>query len=363
MAKKIIISGGGTGGHIFPAIAIAQAIHTLQPDTDILFVGAKGKMEMEKVPNAGYKIIGLDIVGFQRSLSWQNLLFPIKIGISFFQAIRILIQFKPSAIVGFGGFASGPILFCGNLFGIKTYIQEQNSHAGITNRILGKFAKKICVAYENMELFFPKHKIELTGNPVRKDIQNIAEKKDLALSHFKLDASKKTILIVGGSLGARSINNTIKSGVDELLKQNAQVIWQTGSSLSEEDFARFQNANHIHIARFIQPMDLAYSAADIVVSRSGALSVSEICVAGKPAIFIPFPFAADNHQYTNAQALVKQSAAICIEDKNISSELIPAIVDLLRNEAMQKKMETEVKKMAKPYAASTIANIILSDLT
>jgi len=361
MNKKIIISGGGTGGHIFPAIAIAQAFQRIVPNAEILFVGANGKMEMEKIPQAGFKIKGIDIAGFQRGFDLKNLILPFKILLSFFQCIKILLHFKPDFIVGVGGYVSGPVMFCGYLLGIKIFIQEQNSYAGITNKILSKFAKKIFVAYENMEQFFPKEKIIISGNPVRKDINNITEKRSEAHSFFKLNSNKQTLLILGGSLGARSLNEAIMKNYNQLLKLNCNIIWQCGASLSDTAFQEFSYKENIFLHRFIYRMDLAYAAADLVLSRAGALSISELQITGKPCILVPYPFAAGNHQEKNAIALYKNNAALMVKDHELSDNIIEVLSKLLNDKNMQQSMSesliTMSKKDADEYIATTILNI------
>jgi UDP-N-acetylglucosamine--N-acetylmuramyl-(pentapeptide) pyrophosphoryl-undecaprenol N-acetylglucosamine transferase len=359
---RVIISGGGTGGHIYPAIAIANAIKAIAPDTDILFVGAEGKMEMEKVPKAGYKIIGLPIVGIKRELSLSNLAFPFKLIRSLMKARSIIKDFKPDVAVGVGGFASGPTLMMASLAGVPTVIQEQNSHAGITNKLLAKRAKKICVAYPNMDKFFPKFKIILTGNPVRKDILDIANKRTAAISHFGLDTNKKTLLVIGGSLGAKTINESIDAGLETLVATGCQVIWQTGKLYIEQAQKRIKDLNIstiVKAADFIYEMDLAYAAADVVVSRAGALSVSELCLVAKPAILVPFPFAAEDHQTQNAMSLVNNNAAILVKDNTAKDQLVTQTVQLLQKPTQQQTLSQQIRTLAKPNAAFEIADEIL----
>ncbi len=360
---KIIISGGGTGGHIFPAIAIANALkQKLQDKVDILFVGAKGKMEMEKVPAAGYKIEGLWISGIQRSLSINNLSFPLKVTSSLLKAYRIIKKFKPDVVVGVGGYASGPILAMASFSGVPTLIQEQNSCAGITNKILGKKANKICVAYNGMEKFFPKEKIMLTGNPVRQDILQLEGKRERGMEHFKLDPNKKTLLIIGGSQGARTINQSIFKGLKELIDNDTQVIWQTGKNfLSKANEAIGKSGSKsVQAFDFVQKMDLAYAVADVVVSRAGASSVSELCIVRKPALLVPLPTAAEDHQTKNAMALVTHNAAIIIKDAEAEEKLVPETIDLLNSKDRQEKLSANIHKLAFTDAAGVIASEVIN---
>jgi UDP-N-acetylglucosamine--N-acetylmuramyl-(pentapeptide) pyrophosphoryl-undecaprenol N-acetylglucosamine transferase len=359
---KIIISGGGTGGHIYPAIAIANALKALVPATDILFVGAEGKMEMEKVPKAGYKIVGLPIVGIKRELSLSNLAFPLKLVRSLIKARRVIEDFKPDVVIGVGGFASGPLLMMASLAGVPTLIQEQNSHAGITNKLLAKGAKKICVAYAGMDKFFPKSKIIVTGNPVRSDILDITHKRPAAMRHFGLDTNKKTLLVIGGSLGAKTINESVAAGLERLLATGCQVLWQTGKLYIKEAQQHINDRNMsttVKAAEFIYEMDLAYAAADVVVSRAGALSVSELCLVGKPAILVPFPYAAEDHQTQNAMSLVTQNAAILVTDKDSKDQLITQTIQLLQNHNQQQTLSGQIQTLAKPNAALEIAHEVL----
>jgi UDP-N-acetylglucosamine--N-acetylmuramyl-(pentapeptide) pyrophosphoryl-undecaprenol N-acetylglucosamine transferase len=358
---KIIISGGGTGGHIYPAIAIANQLKSIDPTTEILFVGAEGKMEMEKVPKAGYSIIGLPIVGIQRSLSLGNLLFPVKLTRSLLKARTIIKDFKPDIAVGVGGFASGPLLMVASLMGVPTLIQEQNSHAGLTNKLLAKRAKKICVAYPNMETFFPANKIKLTGNPVRKDILDISNKQEIAYSRFGLNPNKKTLLVIGGSLGAKTINESIEAGLQKLTDTGYQVLWQTGKLYIERAKAAIKTlkTDSIVASDFIYEMDLAYAAADVVVSRAGALSVSELCLVGKPVILVPFPFAAEDHQTQNALSLVNHDAAILVKDQNAKNELVTTTLDLFENTEKQQQLSKNIKTLAKPNAAQEITEEVI----
>ncbi len=326
---KVIISGGGTGGHIYPAIAIANAIKESYPEASILFVGALGKMEMEKVPKAGYEIIGLPIAGINRSNILANIGFPLKVIKSLWSARKIVKDFAPDVAVGVGGYASGPLLFAASMSGVPILIQEQNSYAGITNKFLSKYAKKICVAYPEMETFFDKNKIIQTGNPVRKDIVDVSTKRNEALRFFGLSDKKKTLLVIGGSQGAKSINEAIYNGVQNLTEEGYQIIWQTGKLFTEkaEILATFNNS--LYTSAFIYEMDLAYAAADVVVSRAGALSVSELCLAKKPAILVPLKTAAEDHQTKNAMSLVNIGAALLVKDDDTQEHLVKTALTLL----------------------------------
>jgi UDP-N-acetylglucosamine--N-acetylmuramyl-(pentapeptide) pyrophosphoryl-undecaprenol N-acetylglucosamine transferase len=355
---KYIIAGGGTGGHIFPAIAIADAIKQQYPDAEILFVGAKGKMEMEKVPQAGYRIIGLEVAGLQRSLTPKNLLVPFKLFSSLLHARKIIKDYQPDACIGVGGYASAPVLFVAALMGIRIFIQEQNSYPGITNKILAKFASKIFVAYDNLHHFFKSEKIVLTGNPVRKDISSGLPSKAEAIAFFNLDADKKTILVVGGSLGARTINQAIEKNADKLVQNNCQLLWQTGKMYYEGIMERNKNIDtqSIKIHQFIKEMNLAYAAADIIVSRAGALAISELCIVGKPCIFIPSPNVAEDHQTKNAMALVNKNAAWMIKDSEAVEKLGNEVIALLNDEQQQQRLSENIKKLAKTNAANEIVS-------
>jgi UDP-N-acetylglucosamine--N-acetylmuramyl-(pentapeptide) pyrophosphoryl-undecaprenol N-acetylglucosamine transferase len=353
---RVIISGGGTGGHIYPAIAIANALKAQQPNTQILFVGALGKMEMEKVPKAGYQIEGLPIQGLQRSLSLENLQFPFKLLKSLLLARKIIANFKPDIAIGVGGFASGPLLYMASRAGVPTLIQEQNSFAGITNKLLAKKASAICVAYNGMERFFPKNKIIFTGNPVRSDILEIESKKTAALAKFGLNSSQKVLFVMGGSLGAKSINLSIAAGIDTILHAGYQLIWQTGKPFYQTAHNVAAGKQGVYVSDFIYDMDLAYAAATVVVSRAGALSVSELCLAAKPAILVPYPFAAEDHQTANAQALVSAQAAIMVADSQTDTQLVTKALQLLQNEIEQSLFQKNIAMLAKPKAATEIAN-------
>ncbi len=358
---RVIISGGGTGGHIYPAVAIANELKARHPDAEILFVGAKGRMEMTRVPEAGYKIIGLTIAGLQRRLTLQNLSFPFKVISSVRVARKIVKDFKPDAVVGVGGYASAPVLFAATSLGIPSLIQEQNSYAGITNKLLGKRVNKICVAYDGMQKFFPAEKLILTGNPVRSDITDSASKRTEAQEFFGLKPYKPTILIIGGSLGARTINESTAAHLAQIHAQGCQLLWQTG--LPYADKAAEQTAalldSGIKSFAFIQRMDLAYAAADLVISRAGALSISELCLVGKPAILVPSPNVAEDHQTQNARALVNQHAALMVPDAAAAHELYPLALALLNNIPQQQQLSANIVKLGKPAATKTIVNELI----
>ncbi len=358
---KIIISGGGTGGHIYPAIAIADAVKALRPDSEVLFIGAEGKMEMEKVPQAGYEIIGLPIVGIQRRLTLKNLKVPFLLLKSLQKAKKIIKNFQPDVVIGVGGYASAPTLKTAERLNIPTVLQEQNSYPGITNKLLAKKATKICVAYDKMERFFPKEKIVLTGNPVRQDILNLADKKQDALTHFGLSSAKPVVLVIGGSLGARTINQAVEKLLPYFAGNDIQLIWQTGkyyASQAQEAVQKMQYQG-LKTQPFIARMDYAYAAATIVVSRAGALSVSEIAVAGKPAIFIPSPNVAEDHQTKNAMALVNHRAALMVKDNEAADKLQDEVDKLLKDDVLQKELAENVAQLAKPNAAQNIAEEII----
>ncbi|MCU0471114.1 MAG: undecaprenyldiphospho-muramoylpentapeptide beta-N-acetylglucosaminyltransferase [Arcicella sp.] len=357
---KVIISGGGTGGHIYPAIAIANALKEINPAIEVLFVGAEGKMEMEKVPKAGYQIIGLPIAGINRSNLLANISFPKKLISSLSEARKIIKDFKPDVAVGVGGYASGPVLLAASMMDIPYLIQEQNSYAGITNKFLSKNADKICVAYPNMENFFKKEKIKMTGNPVRKDILEVNSKRAKALTHFGLSADKKTVLVIGGSQGARTINEAIDAGLTNLVGAGYQVVWQTGKlyiDRAKKTAEVFQG--QVFVSDFIYEMDLAYAIADVVVSRAGALSVSELCLAAKPAILVPLPTAAEDHQTMNAMSLVNNDAAILVKDVTAQEELVKTTIGLLKDNEKQALLSKNIHQLAKPEAAREIAEEVL----
>lgn len=358
---KVIISGGGTGGHIFPAIAIANSIKLKYPDSEILFVGAEGKMEMEKIPAAGYKIIGLPIMGIQRKLTLQNLKVPFKLLFSLLKARKVIKEFKPNVVVGVGGYASGPLLKIATSMGVPALLQEQNSYPGITNKILAKKVQKICVAYDGMEQFFPKEKIIFTGNPVRQDIVDLSNKREKGLEQFGLLADKKVVLVIGGSLGARTINESVEAGLENIVNNNIQLLWQTGKGYADkatESVKKYSGKGMVTMP-FITNMDLAYAVADVVISRAGALSVSELCLTEKPSILVPSPNVAEDHQTKNAMALVNKKAAILVKDCEARTALIPALLDLLNSTTLQQELKTNIKQLAKPNAAEIIADEVI----
>jgi UDP-N-acetylglucosamine--N-acetylmuramyl-(pentapeptide) pyrophosphoryl-undecaprenol N-acetylglucosamine transferase len=356
---RVIIAGGGTGGHIFPAVAIGHALQRLRPDTQLLFVGANGKMEMEKVPKEGFEIKGLDIAGFNRSSIWKNLSLPFKLIKSRMQAKAIIEQFKPGVVVGVGGYASFPILQAAQSMRIPTLIQEQNSFAGKSNKILGKRAAAICVAYGGMEQFFPADRIMLTGNPVRKSISGMSGVAADGRARFGLKEGLKTVLVIGGSLGAKSINETIDEQLGTIVRDDTQVLWQTGKPYHALAVKRAEGfANKVKVLEFISEMDLAYAAADVVISRAGALAVAELCIAAKPVIFVPYPFAAENHQESNAKALVTQKAALMVRDGNLKTELVSKLKELLGDLKLQASMSQVLRGLAVKDADERIANRI-----
>ena len=361
---KVLVSGGGTGGHIFPAISIANAIKNKCPNADILFVGAENRMEMEKVPAAGYPIIGLPVSGFDR----KHLLKNIKVLFRLFKSIRLadktVKSFSPDIAVGVGGYASGPTLWAAARRGIPTLIQEQNSYAGVTNKLLASKAKAICVAYENMDRFFPKDRIILTGNPVRQELQNDTINREEAIRFFNLDSSKKTILVIGGSLGARTINNSIAAGIEKI-PQNIQLIWQSGKGYDTQAQKALEEKKPENIKQmpFISRMDMAYKAADLVISRAGASSISELCLLGKPVILIPSPNVAEDHQTKNAQALSTKNAALMIRDCDAQNLLIDTALKTVQDETSLKNMSDNISKMAQRDSATRIADIIFELVT
>ena len=349
---KFIISGGGTGGHIYPAVAIANELKERYPNAEFLFVGAKDRMEMEKVPQSGYEIKGLWISGLQRSLSLKNLMFPLKLISGLWASKKIVKSFKPDVAIGTGGYASAPLLRVASNKGIPCLIQEQNSHAGITNKWLSNKAKSICVAYEGMEQFFPSEKLKLTGNPVRQDLLDISDKRAEAISFFKLNSNKKTLLILGGSLGARRINELINSSLDLFEKLNLQVIWQCGK-FYYETYKNFETET-VQIHAFLNRMDLVYAASDFIISRAGALSVSELCLVGKPVIFIPSPNVAEDHQTKNALAISNKNAALLIKENELESKFESEFSALISSEEKQQEFSKNIKELAKPNATKEI---------
>ena len=356
---RIVIAGGGTGGHIFPAIAIANALKKIKPQAEFLFVGAKGKMEMEKVPQAGYEIRGLDIAGFNRSSLIKNIGLPFKIIKSFFQVSTIFKQFKPDVVIGVGGYSSYPVLRYAQSKNIPTFIHESNSFAGKSNILLGKKAVKIFTASDAMQQFFAEEKIILTGNPVRRAISHNTVTKELAVNYFGLVQDKKIVLVVGGSLGAKSINETIDKNIISFKQNNLQLIWQTGKPYLEKATAVVKDAEGIYMKDFITQMEYAYAAADVVISRSGAMAVAELCLVKKPVIFIPYPFAAEDHQTANANALVNKEAAIMIKDADAMNELMPALLKLCADEKLQKIMAENIGALGVNNADEIIALQIL----
>jgi len=359
--KRFIVSGGGTGGHIFPAISIAKAIMRIDPNAEIMFVGAHGRMEMEKVPAAGFKIIGLPIQGLQRSSIFKNISFLPKLLISLFKCRSIIKEFKPDAVIGVGGYASAPLLRTAQRMGIPTLIQEQNSYAGVTNKWLSRNANCICVAYDGMEKFFPKDKIVFTGNPVRQDLQSLTASATDATNFFGLNPNLRTVLVVGGSLGARTINDSIVANLDLLLKQRIQIIWQTGKIyydkvLTEVAKSNVENQQNLHIYQFINRMDLAYTAADVIVSRAGAGTISELCLVGKPTILVPSPNVAEDHQTKNAQALTQRGAAVMVPDSEAVASIGDKIKMMLENDDKMVSMRIKMREMGIKNSDELIAN-------
>ena len=358
---KVIISGGGTGGHIFPAIAIADSLKRRYPQADILFIGAKNRMEMDRVPKAGYPIEGLWISGFKRELSLDNLSFPFKLVSSMINARRILKRFSPDVVIGVGGFASGPTMKTAASMNIPIVIQEQNSYPGITNKIVAKKAAKICVAYENMERWFPKDKIVLTGNPLRNNIVPMDDRREEGLGFFGLDPEKKTILLVGGSQGALGINRGISARLASFKENDYQMIWQTGKYYYEKAVAEVEEnglQDRIKCTVFIDRMDLAYAAADVVISRAGAMSISELSLLNKAVVFVPLPTAAEDHQTKNAMSLVNANAAMIVKNSETEKELLPRVFELLENADKQKEMKDNIARFARPNAAEDIVDQI-----
>lgn len=364
---KIIISAGGTGGHIFPAIAVADELRRQDPSVQILFVGAEGKMEMERVPKAGYAIEGLWIAGLQRRLTaknlWLNLQLPFKLLSSMLKVRRILKTFKPDVAVGFGGFASGPTLKAAASMGIPTILQEQNSYAGVTNKLLAQKAAKICVAYDGLDKFFPSEKLILTGNPVRADILDIKSKYTEGAQYFGLDKNKKTIAILGGSLGAKTLNLAMEVNAALIESQsNIQVLWQCGR-LYEDDFkdGKAAKLSNVQMRPFIDRMDLAYAVADVIIARAGALTISELCLAGTPSVLVPSPNVAEDHQTKNAMALVNKNAAVLVRDKEASEKMIVSALDIINNQELIQSLSKNILALAKPNAAKDIAKVVVEN--
>ena len=358
--ERAIISGGGTGGHIFPAIAIADEIKRRNPNAEILFVGANGKMEMEKVPAAGYKIKGLTIAGFQRKLTLSNFLLPFKIIASLWNAIKIIKGFKPQVVIGVGGYASGPTMQAAIFLKIPTLIQEQNSFPGKTNKILSGKVNSICTAYEGLEKFFPKNKIILTGNPVRQEMVQMEGKRKEAFEFYELNPDKKTILVIGGSLGARTLNESIKSHIQELQKNEIQVLWQFGKVYLDTLTKELEQIDlrGIKMVQFISRMDLAYTLSDVIISRAGAISVSELCLVKKPVILVPSPNVTEDHQTKNAMALVNKNAAVLVKDSEAKEKLVGKTIELIKNTELQTSLISEISKLGKPDATASIVNEI-----
>lgn len=357
-APKVILSGGGTGGHIYPALAIANEIKERYVDAEILFVGAKGKMEMQKIPQAGYTIEGLWISGIQRKLTLDNLAFPFKLLSSLWKSRKIIKKFKPDVVIGTGGFASGAVVKVAADMSIPTLVQEQNSYPGITNKLLGKKAKAICVAYDNLESFFPADKIIKTGNPVRMDLIDVNTKRNEGISFFELDSSKKTLLVLGGSLGARRINQLIENNLEDFRRNNIQVIWQCGK-LYYEEYKRYEGGN-VQVKAFIDRMDLAYASSDFVISRAGASSISELALIGKPVVFIPSPNVAEDHQTKNALSVVEKDGAIMIRESELDEKFNKVFNELIANEEYQVLLGSNFKKLALPNATKDIVDRIVS---
>jgi UDP-N-acetylglucosamine--N-acetylmuramyl-(pentapeptide) pyrophosphoryl-undecaprenol N-acetylglucosamine transferase len=360
--KRIILAGGGTGGHIFPAIAIANALTALQPSMKILFVGARGKMEMEKVPQAGYDIKGIDIAGFNRSSLIKNMGLPFKLVKSYFQVRSIIGDFMPDAVVGVGGYSSFPVLRYAQSKGIPTFIHESNSFAGKSNKMLGKKATRIFVATDGMEKFFPREKLMLTGNPVRNNIVKSVAGREEAIQYFGLHTDKKIVLVTGGSLGAKGINEAIDAGIEELYKNNIQVIWQTGKPYADRAKLVIAGKGGMWTNEFISQMELAYAAADIVVSRAGAMAIAELAVVKKPAVLVPFPFAAEDHQTVNARHLVDKNAGLMIKDGEAKDKLVKTIVELANNDQQQQQLKRHIGELAITDADKRIAEEILKTI-
>ena len=354
---RVILSGGGTGGHIYPAISIANELRGRFPNSKFLFVGAKDKMEMDKVPESGFNIEGLWISGLQRRLTLRNLLFPFKLIVSLLRSRKILKEFDPDIAIGTGGFASGPLLFMAALRGVPSIIQEQNSYPGITNKLLGNKVNKICVAYDNLERFFPANKIIKTGNPVRQDLLNLTDKSIEAKDFFNVKHSKTILLVLGGSLGARAINNLIESKLEFFRRNNVELIWQCGK-LYDQEFGVYNDRNDVQVHPFLNRMDMAYAAADIVISRAGASSVSELCIVGKPVVFIPSPNVAEDHQTKNADAIADKGGAVLIKEAVLEVDFENKFANLLQSKELQKELGKNIKKLAFVNATKDIADTI-----
>jgi UDP-N-acetylglucosamine--N-acetylmuramyl-(pentapeptide) pyrophosphoryl-undecaprenol N-acetylglucosamine transferase len=360
--RKMVIAGGGTGGHIFPAVAIAQQLRKMEPDLEILFIGAKGRMEMEKVPQAGFNIEGLDIAGFNRSSLIKNIWLPFKLVKSWLQVRGIFRQFRPDAVIGVGGYSSFPVLKYAQSAGIPTFIHESNSFAGRSNIMLGKGATRIFVATDGMEKFFPADRITVSGNPVRASITSVARDRDQSVRHFGLDPRQRVVLVVGGSLGARSINEAIATGADRIREAGLQLIWQTGKSFAGSRDGSLEARQGLWVGPFITEMDMAYAAADLVVSRAGAMAIAEITVMGKPAIFVPYPLAAEDHQTANAQSMVQKGAGMMISDADAGSQLVDAVLELARDPQRREALKAGASALAIRDADQRIAREILKIL-
>lgn len=359
---RFIVSGGGTGGHIFPALSIAEGLKQRFPGAEILFVGAMGKMEMERVPAAGFPIVGLPVAGFHRGEILRNLAFLPKLAASMLKAFRVVRKFKPDCVIGVGGYASGPVLKVAAQLGIPTVLQEQNSYAGVTNRLLGKKADKICVAYRNMERFFPPKKIVFTGNPVRKGLENLDGRRTEALQFFGLEAGQPVVLVVGGSLGARSLNNGLLLKLEEMRRSGVQFLWQSGRIYHRELVSELEKkpAGNIRLMEFIHRMDLAFAAADLVISRAGAGTISELCVVGKPAILVPSPNVSEDHQTANARALADVGAALLLPDAEVNEKLVQEALALVHDKERLARLSENCKKLATPAATEDIVGVIAS---
>lgn len=362
MGKRIIIAGGGTGGHIFPAIAIANALKKLEPDVDILFIGANGKMEMERVPLAGYPIRGIDIAGFNRSSLMKNATLPFKLMKSFTQVSGIFKQFRPEAVIGVGGYSTYPVLRYAQAKKIATFIHESNSFAGKSNILLGRKAVKIFVAGDGMEKFFPKERIVITGNPIRTTIADSHISRADALRHFRLDPERTTVLVTGGSLGAKSINEAIAAGITEFSKNDLQLIWQTGKPFAAQAREVSEGRRNVWTDEFIVNMEFAFAAADVVVSRSGAMAIAELSVAARPVIFVPYPHAAEDHQTANAKALADKDAALMIADPDAAEQLMPTLVQLAADRNRQEMLKTNISRLAVRDADNVIAKEIMQSI-
>jgi UDP-N-acetylglucosamine--N-acetylmuramyl-(pentapeptide) pyrophosphoryl-undecaprenol N-acetylglucosamine transferase len=362
--KRVIMAGGGTGGHIFPAISIANALKKMEPSLEILFVGAKGKMEMDKVPQAGYEIRGLDIAGFNRSSILKNFALPFKLAKSFFQVRSIFSSFRPDAVVGVGGYSSFPVLRLAQAKGIPTFIHESNAFAGKSNMLLGKHATEVFVAADGMEKFFPASKILLTGNPVRKAIADAGSiNKKTACAYFMLDPLKTTVLVVGGSLGARSVNEAIAGGIDAFVANDIQVIWQTGKTDADNWKQAAESKTGVRVNDFISKMEMAYAASDVVVSRAGAMAVAELCMVKKPVVFVPYPFAAEDHQTMNARNLVEKNAALMVKDSEAKDKLVKEVMNLIKDRERQETLKQNIGQHAVADASEKIAEEIIKKVT